>query len=469
MSLRLRLLLAIGISLTLLWSTAVGWVLLDLRQGLRVALDDRLAASARMVAGLASQLSHDEASSRNTAAAPPLDVIGRDGLACEVSLLRGELLALPVARTAGSPSLANAAPGYGTHVFGGKPWRTYVLVDGGLRIATADRLDLRDALLRDVAVSMLVPFIAALIAGMALLWLSIGHGLAPLVRLREALEHRRTDDSAPMPEIHTPAELQPLVNTMQSLLSRLHRTIDRERSFADDAAHELRTPLTAIKTHLQVMRLALVRPGHADTVWRALTDAETGVQALQATLEQLLILARLEGPSTDTCTEPADAEETARQAISDLINLQNGYDQLLHGIRAGIQLDAPKLNLAVAVPAPLLRIALRNLLDNALRHGGSNKAVKLCISQPTGVQVLFSVNDQGRGLNEQERAQALQRFWRHSPGTIGSGLGLPIVQAIAERHSGTLELCPIATGGLSANLTLPVCTSRVEKAASLQS
>lgn len=237
----------------------------------------------------------------------------------------------------------------------------------------------------------------------------------------------------------------------------------RERRFTDDAAHELRSPLTGIKTQLQVLRLALGRPGHAATANQALADAERGVQALQATLEQLLTLARLDGPAASGCAEPADAEATARQAIADALQGAGGTDGATGVEAAGaaahaaVQLDAPAGALPVAVPAPLLRAALRNLLDNALRHGGGNAAVQLAIDRPAAGLVRFRVRDHGSGMREDECAQALQRFWRHSPGTTGSGLGLPIVQAIAQRHGGTLALHPIRTGGLAAELTLPVC------------
>ncbi|MBU1357271.1 MAG: sensor histidine kinase N-terminal domain-containing protein, partial [Gammaproteobacteria bacterium] len=148
-SLRLRLLAIIGASLLSVWSLVAVWMLVDVRNEIRTALDDRLAASARMVAGLMLQLPAG-ASPGTSPAVSPLDVIGRDGLACEVSLLRGEVMIQTLARTSGSPGLGGVPTGYSTHTFGGKPWRTYVLEQGGIRIATADRIDVREGLLRDI-------------------------------------------------------------------------------------------------------------------------------------------------------------------------------------------------------------------------------------------------------------------------------------------------------------------------------
>lgn len=125
MSLRLRLLLIIGMSLSLLWAAVACWMFVDARQSLRDALDNRLAASARMVAGLVAQF--PAPGDIAAAGSKPLDVVASDGVACEVSLVRGEVVIEAVARTAGSPDLAQAPVGFGTHMYGNKRWRTYVL------------------------------------------------------------------------------------------------------------------------------------------------------------------------------------------------------------------------------------------------------------------------------------------------------------------------------------------------------
>ena len=135
----------------------------------------------------------------------------------------------------------------------------------------------------------------ALVGTLFALWLGIGGGLAPLERMRHALAQRRPDDDAELPHGPVPRELRPLVDTIAHLLLRVRSTIARERRFTDDAAHELRTPLTAVKTHLQVLRLALARNKDAPEVKEALAHADDGVLRMQRTLEQLLLLARLDG------------------------------------------------------------------------------------------------------------------------------------------------------------------------------
>lgn len=444
-SLRSRLLVVIGLSLATLWSLVAVWMLVDLRREMHAAMDDRLASSARMVAGLMGQL---PPASRAAGALgdSALDVISRDGLACEVSLLRGEVT-VQTTRTSGSPGLAEAPPGFSTRQFGGMLWRTYVLLQGDLRIATADRMDVRAGLLHDVALAAGIPFAIALTGSLLLLWFGIGHGLRPLERVRAVLATRGPSDSSPLPDTRPPPELQPLVGTIQHLVTRMHAAIVRERHFTDDAAHELRTPLTAIKTHLQVLRLAAASSLSTGVARDALADAERGVLRLQHTVDQLLLLARLESRSKSDPSQEADAGAAAVQAIEDAETGQHAQGR--------VTFQGPSDPVMVALPEALLVSALRNLLDNALRHSSAG-AIVLHIKRSSGGQVLFHVMDEGPGLTLADCAQAAQRFWRRGTSSQGCGLGLSIVSEIAHRYGGSFHLQPRKPRGLSALLTLPM-------------
>jgi signal transduction histidine kinase len=444
-SLRTRLLVIIGGSLLVLWTAVAAWMLAELRGELRTAMDDRLAASARMVAGLASQF--PAAALRTGApAAPLLDVVARDGLACEVSLLRGEVSTLKVARTASSPAMDDAVPGYSTRVFGGKLWRTYVLRQGELRIATADRIDIREAMLRNVALTAAVPFAIALVGSLLAVWIGIGRGLAPLERLRGVLASRRPDDDSALPRRKVPRELAPLVETIARLLERVRSTITRERRFTDDAAHELRTPLTAVKTHLQVLRLSLgqqPRPAVAD----ALEHADEGVLRMQRSLEQLLLLARLEAGEAGLSGASSHPGEAAHEAVREV----ETSCPRIGRIEVDVQPSLPR----IAVPDRLVVSGVRNLVENAVRASPPGSEIRMEVSRHAGDGVMFRVLDRGPGLTEEECAQAVRRFWRRGRTGPGSGLGLSIVQAIAQRYGGALLLAPRDGGGLRAELVLP--------------
>lgn len=448
-SLRTRLLVIIGGSLVILWTAVAGWMMVELRGELRTALDDRLAASARMVAGLALQFPA-AALTEETPVKPLLDVVARDGLACEVSLVRGEVSVQKVARTASSPALDDASPGYSTGVYGGKLWRIYVLNQGGLRIATADRIDAREALLKDVVLTAAVPFGVALVGTLFALWLGIGGGLAPLERIRRGLEQRRPDDDTPLPSAPVPRELRPLVGTIAHLLERVRGTIARERRFTDDAAHELRTPLTAVKTHLQVLRLALSRDQGAKDVGNALAHADEGVLRMQRTLEQLLLLARLEGGEEVNPSMCADSTDAVRQAVAEVEASWGSLGRIKVGTLSALR--------CVHVPEPLLVSALRNLLENAVRVSPDGGSVELHVASGALGAVRFEVLDRGPGMSAEDCAMATRRFWRRSKAAGGSGLGLAIVQAIAQRHGGSVRLYPRPEGGLRAELELPAST-----------
>ena len=149
MSLRRRLLLIIGASLIVLWAAASVWMFIDLRGEFRATLDERLAASARMVANLVSQLP-TEYRPEHVGPADGLDIVARQGVACEIRLLQGGL----VARTNNSPAgLGSIAAGYSTRTIQGEQWRSFTLQQGGMRITTADRVERRRALLRDIVVA----------------------------------------------------------------------------------------------------------------------------------------------------------------------------------------------------------------------------------------------------------------------------------------------------------------------------
>lgn len=450
MTLRLRLLLAIGISLSLLWSLVAGWLFLDMRRELQSVLDNRLQASARMVAGLIEQMPVDML--HIDADQPQIDIATLDGLACEVSIMRGQISThRPLVRTQGGPDMSDTQPGFGTYQRNGNLWRVYVLERGDLRIAVADRKNVRDSLLQGLALSFALPFAIALVGSLILSWQAIGKGLQPFDRLRSLLARRDPDDLSPLPAISAPPDLRPLIDTIHDLLQRVADAILRERQFTDDAAHELRTPLTAVRTHLQVARLALAKGGRQALLNSSLASAEQGTGYLQETLDQLLLIARLDSQQP---TEPplAEVATAARQAQAELAALDLDADRRIH-------LTQPAASvLTVAVPPSLLVATLRNLLDNALRYSAAPAVVEIDMARQDQ-HVRIRVHDRGPGIPEHQLARVTERFWRARRDDFGSGLGLSIVRLIVERHQGSLTLYNRSGGGLTVEVLLPSAAS----------
>ncbi|MES2756948.1 MAG: ATP-binding protein [Pseudomonadota bacterium] len=434
MSLRLRLLLIIGLPFIVLWAAASTWMLVDLRTEFRAALDERLAASAHMVAGLLGQSAAPQAAM--SPARTVTSIGAMNGVACEIRLLRGGI----VARTANSPEqLGIAAAGYRTRTIDGERWRSFTLEENGVRVTTADRVDRRQQLLRGLVAAAAIPVLIAAAGSLLALWFGVRNGLAPLESIRAALAAREPDSLHPVPTARVPDELAPLVAAINALLARVGGALERERRFTGDAAHELRTPLTAVKTHIQVARLS----PDADGKELALQHAEQAVRRLQHTIEQLLMLARLDGRFVFDDDAPAGAVTVAHAALA----------QLAPALTRRVSVAAESADAVLAMPAALAVTALRNLLDNALRYSPADSEVRLRCERDGGA-VVFYIEDRGSDMSAQDSARAVERFWRNGRGQ-GSGLGLSIVEAVANRFGGDLRFTARPGGGLVAQLRLP--------------
>src|SRR5690606_1575666 len=240
-----------------------------------------------------------------------------------------------------------------------------------------------------------------------------------------------------------PAEVKPLVDEINRLLLRVQQAVLRERRFTGDAAHELRTPLTAIKTQLQVARITRDAPAQ-----HALQQAEHGVERLQNMLDQLLLLARLEGNAAFEDATTATADEIGSMALSEVITKAEQKN-----VHLAYQIGCAE---PVATPGALAIAALRNLLDNAIKAAPSESQVSVVSTCEQGF-CIWTIRDQGQGVTEEQLQQLVNRFVHFD--ISGSGLGLAIVQTIVNRFGGRLELANIAPQGFEARLMLPLLTN----------
>lgn len=440
-TLRWRLIFLLGIAVTGLWLVLAAWLLQGVRAEVQKSLDDRLAASARMLASLArrQQLLTPPGHAAPAGETPVASPAFPSTLACKVSNLRGEVVAL----SQGAPAaiLQRTPDGYSFRDVNGERWRLYTLTADQLRITTADRVSARDSLMDAVVLAAALPFALALVGTLAVVWFGILRGFRPLHALSRSVARRDAQDLEPLAWNGTPAEVAPLIDAMNRLLLRIQQGLQRERRFTGDAAHELRTPLTAIKTQLQVARLTEgARARHA------LAQAERAVERLQATLEQLLLLARIEGDAAFAGSPTATADDIASNALTDVAARaeQKGV-QIVHRSTASG---------TVAAPAALVATALRNLLDNAIKFTPPGSRVECTLSTAHGMAV-WTVRDQGPGVPDAQMQELTRRFARFA-GHGGSGLGLAIVAAISSRFGGSLTFANDSPQGLIAELRMPL-------------
>ena len=431
-SLRGRLLLGLGLGLTLLWLLLALWLHGEVKTRLAQALDERLVASARMVASLVAE----RPARSNIVIREPSTMLPA-GIACEISGLRGEILA----RSSGAPAglLATASDGFAERWVGGERWRVYTASHGELRVASAERMSGRWDFMRQVAVALLVALAAGLLSSLALVWWAVGRALGPLSSLRQQIAERDPDDDTPLAAPRGAAELAPMVAALNHWSMRVRAALARERRLTDDLAHELRTPLAAIRTQLQVAGLT-----EGERSERARSAAEQAARRLGRSLDHLLALAREDEAPSGVPPSPALARLSAEVA-ADLEGVIGERELTLRLCGAGI--GAP------AAAEGLVRIALRNVLENAVRHSPPGGLLMVRCEDREDACVAV-ITDQGPGLAPEHRHLALDRGWHGREG--GQGLGLAIVATIMARTGGTVRLDSGASeSGLTVTLRWP--------------
>lgn len=241
-------------------------------------------------------------------------------------------------------------------------------------------------------------------------------------------------------------ELRVLSDAFNHMLDRLTEAFAGQRAFVADASHELRTPLTVIRGQMEVLAAQSdPSPQEIRRVER-LVAAEIG--RIARLVDDLLLLAK--------------AEQTEFLRVESI-----DVPDYVRGLWDGVRVLAPRHFELGAVPEGRLRAdpdrltqALRNLIANAVEHTAeADGLVRLKIETPGGGRVRFSVEDDGPGIDPDQRERVFDRFHRtdtaRDRASGGTGLGLAIVRAIAEAHGGSVVVAASPEGGTGVTLELP--------------
>lgn len=277
----------------------------------------------------------------------------------------------------------------------------------------------------------------------------VGFALARLVtrpvdRLKDAAEQLAGGDlSARAPTDAGAPELRELATTFNATAERLQEVMGAQQAFVADASHQLRTPLAALR--LQLENIESTAPADLQP---ALASALTETARLARISEALLSLTR--AAATPVALVAIDAAAVARDR-------QQAWEPVAAESGVSLVFDDPG-PLGVSADPGALEQMLDNLLDNALGAAPSGSAVRISVRPGEAADTIeVHVVDAGPGLTAEQRARALDRFWRGptaEPG--GTGLGLAIVDQLAGRCGGRVELREAGTGGVDAVVTLPV-------------
>lgn len=239
-------------------------------------------------------------------------------------------------------------------------------------------------------------------------------------------------------------EFDQLAETINDMLDRMARLMQGVREVSNAIAHDLRTPITRARTRLED---AAVHACSTAELRAAIERAITDLDGIVAVFQALLRIAEIEAGSR----RAAFASLDLAPLLADVADL---YGAVAEEKGIALSVQAPD-RLPTYGDRELIQQAVANLVDNAVKFSPPSAAVKLS-AQATPAAVEIAVADQGPGIPESERERAGERFFRgeKARNTPGSGLGLALVQAVAQLHGGNLRLLDAAPG-VVAILTLP--------------
>ena len=307
----------------------------------------------------------------------------------------------------------------------------------------------RDALASRILGDLALPLVTLVLLMSVIVWFSLRAGLAPLARLQQAVRERPAADLAPIRLGQVPEEIEVLTVALNGLLARVQDSVAGQRRFISDAAHQLRTPLAGLKSQTELALKATADPELKARLQRVHESATRSAHLVN----QLLTLARAEPESTNAMgTSRFDLRRLVNELTAELVPraLQARVDLGLDEVDEGADL----VSMQLVGNALLMREAVFNVIDNAIRYAGAGSEVTVSTGRDAdGLYV--QVDDTGPGVDPAHHEQLFQRFFRATHEGTGCGLGLAIVKEIVERHGGRVSLASRDPHGLRVRLSFP--------------
>ena len=282
-----------------------------------------------------------------------------------------------------------------------------------------------------------VPRGAGLAIILLVLFIAVAAGAYPVVRrltrrleaLKLGVEQFGAGELSHRVAVSGNDEVAAVASSFNVAAGRVEALLQSHRSLLANASHELRSPLARMK--MAVSMLDEATPAQRD---KLKIEIDKNVAELDGLVEEVLLASRLDASHDPLHRDRVDLVGVAAEEAA----------------RVGAGVDAPS-KVVVGGDERLLRRALRNLIENAHRYGGSDIEVGLALRQsgPARRAVVISVNDRGPGVPDAMRERIFEPFFRmpgHAEQAGGVGLGLALVKQIAERHGGTVR-CESREGG----------------------
>ncbi len=320
--------------------------------------------------------------------------------------------------------------GYSLNNFNNYRWKTLTYFDKQTNhwLILAERSDIRYILAEGIILKSIMPTVFVLPLLALIIWFVTGYGLNTLSTLAKELRKRKADNLSAINIDSPPTELAQVIDSTNTLLTRLESSFQREHQFSSDAAHELRTPISILKVHLY--NLSEQYPDNSSVLM-----LEEGFDRLGHLLEQLLSLYRSSPDQFSANFETISLNELTQEVIAEEFSQIDSKNQ---------EVSLEGLDPTIVGDSFALKTMIKNILNNASKYTPMGGKIRVSIEQKnSGVNII--IEDSGPGIDKNLRARVFDRFYRansdrHSSGQTGCGLGLSIVKLIVELHNGSIEL-----------------------------
>ncbi|AVQ85276.1 MULTISPECIES: sensor histidine kinase [Variovorax] len=448
-SLMRRLLLAQMGVVALLWTMAVALLLYDSYEDPELLKYDKIFQTVLAISQ--NTADHPDKQQETLAAfdAALLETVGDGDAASDsapvMQVWQGDRLIYR--STAAVPVILNSVPNrIETVKAGNREWRARTLVSP----TTDTRVMLAEPSVWRLTVTVmyrgyyLLPLVISLPFLVFPAWLSVRLALRPWRQVSKETAERGPADLTPLSYTPPHKELQPLVQSINSLLQRVRDSTSRERSLIADAAHELRTPLAAMRVNVEALKEQSTDEGQRELMGNLLRSNDRAARLVG----QLLQLMRSDA-----------VPDNALPVMLSLDALVQDRLAMIEGLASarGIELELVcEDNVPVLGERESLVSMIDNLVNNAIKYSPAGGTVMVHVAHE-GPHALLTVSDQGPGIPAALRERVFDRFFRNPDQTqSGSGLGLAIVKSVVDRHGGEVTLGETAEGGLLATVRLPL-------------
>ena len=308
----------------------------------------------------------------------------------------------------------------------------------------------RDSLERELIIKGLAVLLLITGVGLRFVWFGINRALRPLAGIERNLRARDSTDLTPL-EAVSPREVKSLIESINSFILRLKSSQKHTQNFIADVAHQTRTSLSTLQGQLELASRQTSLEEMRVRLNKAEVQARRTIRMTNQLLAHAMVIHRADNQPRQTVKLVPLVRATLEETLRDTIDRDIEFELITEELGDGG---------AAAVGDPVaIREALRNLLDNAVKHGPERNRIDVSLSDVAdpadGQCIRLSVEDAGPGIPVEKRIEAFERFHSMGKNGQGAGLGLAIVKAVANSHGAPVRLGVSKYGGLRVDLDFP--------------